>query len=382
MQVLKQYKPVIWWWIFGLFVILLIHIGLFSWFFSFHFSYVDVQRERSGHRVVIDIPTESVVSATITDWKDAGIEDKDSDNEAFVHQSESLGVTEEEKKQNPLVKDQKKEETISITKENKNDYQYKSDDKINNQQEKIQNTVQTENTTQSVQQSEKAKKPKIAILVTGLGVSRSSTERALQLPTTVSLGFSPYGYNLKEWLVLAQKKGYSLYIHIPMEPIQYPMDMPGPYALLSDLSEQENIKRFEWVISRFDAIEGVYTTPDEKFSYAPQNMKPLLERLRDKNLLLVYGGGGQNASLQQLVKSASYEVVMIDRIIDSEITAESIINKLHEAEEIARKQGTVLVMASPYPVSIRLLDEWSKELIDKNIELVSITALLIAQKQQ
>src|SRR5690606_30237996 len=44
------------------------------------------------------------------------------------------------------------------------------------------------------------KRPKIAIMIGGLGVSREQTSRVLEkLPRMVTLGFTPYGDNLEGW---------------------------------------------------------------------------------------------------------------------------------------------------------------------------------------
>ncbi|MBZ0217697.1 MAG: divergent polysaccharide deacetylase family protein, partial [Fimbriimonadaceae bacterium] len=68
-----------------------------------------------------------------------------------------------------------------------------------------------------------ADEPKIAILVTGLGISASGTSEAIQrLPGEISLAFAPYGGDLQRWIGKARRAGHEVLLQVPMEPFDYP----------------------------------------------------------------------------------------------------------------------------------------------------------------
>ncbi|MET0605314.1 MAG: divergent polysaccharide deacetylase family protein, partial [Beijerinckiaceae bacterium] len=62
-------------------------------------------------------------------------------------------------------------------------------------------------------------KPRIAILVGGLGVSQSATSDAIaKLPEAVSLAFAPYGGDLERLTQRARGEGHEIFLQAPMEP--------------------------------------------------------------------------------------------------------------------------------------------------------------------
>ena len=48
---------------------------------------------------------------------------------------------------------------------------------------------------------------KIVVLVSGLGLDRRVTERAIDMPAVVTLGFSPYGRSLSRWAIICIARG-------------------------------------------------------------------------------------------------------------------------------------------------------------------------------
>jgi hypothetical protein len=62
---------------------------------------------------------------------------------------------------------------------------------------------------------------RIAIVVTGLGVSASGTTEALaKLPGPITLAFGPYGTDLDRWVARARGEGHEVLLQVPMEPFE------------------------------------------------------------------------------------------------------------------------------------------------------------------
>src|ERR1700761_8082059 len=76
-------------------------------------------------------------------------------------------------------------------------------------------------------------RPKIALVIGGLGLNPDQTKAAIeQLPPEVTLSFSPYAENLQAQIDHARAAGHEVMVEIPMEPLDYPDNDPGPYTLL------------------------------------------------------------------------------------------------------------------------------------------------------
>ena len=80
-----------------------------------------------------------------------------------------------------------------------------------------------------------SKRPKIAIVLGGMGLNPKLTKMALdELPGDVTLGFAPYGEDLQQQVNAARAGGHEILLQVPMEPMGFPATNPGPKTLLSD----------------------------------------------------------------------------------------------------------------------------------------------------
>ena len=61
--------------------------------------------------------------------------------------------------------------------------------------------------------------PKIAIVISGLGISAKATTLALSnLPPGVTLAFAPYAGDVQHWVVEARKRGHEVLLEFPWSP--------------------------------------------------------------------------------------------------------------------------------------------------------------------
>src|SRR3546814_12743228 len=95
------------------------------------------------------------------------------------------------------------------------------------------------------------RRPRIAVVLTGLGLSDSATQAAIeQLPAAATLSFSPYARGLERWIALARSSGHEALIDLPLEPTTFPNEEPGPHALVTGPPPHEHRDRPQWVIPR------------------------------------------------------------------------------------------------------------------------------------
>jgi polysaccharide deacetylase 2 family uncharacterized protein YibQ len=212
--------------------------------------------------------------------------------------------------------------------------------------------------------------PRIAIMVTDLGLSRTTTDNALTLPVKVAMGFSPYAVDVANVIKRARAQSREVFINVPLEPNNYPIDDAGPQALLSGSNDQDNLSRLNSILSAAGNISGVYTNYGEKFSSSPA-VKPMLQLLKEKNILLVYGEGGDNDYMNEAVKAANYHFLPVSLLIDQDISPNIISGNLTKLEEMAKTTGLAIGIARPYPLSIKVINQWLGEVGNRGINIVT-----------
>ena len=100
--------------------------------------------------------------------------------------------------------------------------------------------------------------PRVAVVITGLGLSKAVSEQAVErLPPQVTLSFSPYSDALDQWIPRARAMGHEVMIDLPMEPASFPLDDPGPQALLTGMEPEDNLRRLRWFLDKGRGYSGV-----------------------------------------------------------------------------------------------------------------------------
>lgn len=224
------------------------------------------------------------------------------------------------------------------------------------------------------------KRPRVAIIISGLGQSAAATEAAIQrLPGAVTLAFAPYAKNLDQWIGLARAAGHEVLLTVPMEPIGYPDNDPGPHTLLTSISDKDNRERLLYLLSRFPGYVGVLNTMGARLTTAPQSLRPILEEINNRGLIFV----DSRSSLRSVAASQATEIglprAINNRFIDIKAARSEIDQRLDELERIAREGGYALGIGSPYPVTIERVVLWAQELESKGIALAPVSALVDKQ---
>lgn len=233
--------------------------------------------------------------------------------------------------------------------------------------------VTKEDNKAEVKEVAAAARPKIAIIIKGLALSKTSTHAAMDLPKQVTFSFSPYAHNLQAWINDARLKGHEILLDFPLEPEDFPITDPGPYALISSLSKEENIKRFDSLLGIAQGYTGFLAPAGEKFTDSPTQIAPIISRLREKNINLIMTEGDIKNPIYPLSVTMNYRFRVSEVVIDEVAGRAEIEKKLAELEKIALLEGEAIAIARPYPITIEILLNWQKILDSKGIELVSVS---------
>jgi len=223
--------------------------------------------------------------------------------------------------------------------------------------------------------------PRIAIIVSGLGVSASATADAIaKLPGAVTLGFMPYGSDVAALAGRARARGHEVLLQVPMEPFDYPDNDPGPQTLLTSLTPQQNIDRLYWLMSRFQGYVGIAGAMGARFTASEPSFAPVLRETAKRGLIFVDDGANPRSLAGRIAGANNLPFAKADVTIDAVPTASEIDHALGRLEMAARERSIAVGISSGLPVSIDHIAKWAKTLADHGIQLVPITAVALKPK--
>jgi hypothetical protein len=224
--------------------------------------------------------------------------------------------------------------------------------------------------------------PRIAVLINGMGLSDGATAEAIKgLPAPISVAYGAYGRNIQDWVAKARAAGHEVLLQIPLEPLDYPTNDPGPHTLLTTLPPEENLKRLQWLMSRFTGYVGITNLMGAKFEPTQASFVPVLEEVKARGLLFVDDGSVKDSVGAQIASTIGLDFATADVQIDAVPSPDDINKALARLEAVAKEKGFAIGIASAKPATIKALAQWAGQLQAKNIILIPVSAAIRSQRQ-
>jgi polysaccharide deacetylase 2 family uncharacterized protein YibQ len=218
--------------------------------------------------------------------------------------------------------------------------------------------------------------PRIAIVVSGLGIGASGTTEALaKLAGPVTLGFAPYGTDVDRWVARARGEGHEVLLQVPMEPFDYPDNDPGPQTLLSALRPEQNVDRLHWFMSRFAGYVGITNYMGARFTATDQAIAPVVREAAKRGLIYFDDGSSPRSLTGQIAGASNGAFAKADVQLDVVPTPTEIDAALGRLEALARERGVAVGVATSLPVSIDRISRWIKASEARGIVLVPISGV-------
>ena len=211
---------------------------------------------------------------------------------------------------------------------------------------------------------------KVAVVVTGLGLSKDATAAAIaKLPPEVSLSFSPYAGNLDAQIKKARAAGHEVLLDLPLEPANFPLRDAGPLSILARHAASEAVDHLEAVLGKANSYVGVAAFLHSPVT-ASETWQPTLQDLKNRGLLFL--GDGLVGVPDNFVPAAASVTLVADEVpfrtaIDARLT------RLTMAAE---RDGVAVAYVSAKPVTFERLLAWVATLASHNLVLAPVSAIV------
>jgi len=224
-------------------------------------------------------------------------------------------------------------------------------------------------------------RPRIAIVLAGMGISARSTQAAIErMPSGITFAFDPAGDRVANWIEAARRDGHEALLSIPMEPVAYPRVDPGPNTLLTLFPPEENRRRLEANLARASGYVGITTLSGSRFTGSSDAVRPVVETLRQRGLVLLDARVADRSAATMLATQAGVPRALADARIDETPSAGLIDERLALLERTARQNGVAVgVGMADLPVTLDRITAWAATLDSKGLVLAPVTAVVNRQ---
>jgi uncharacterized protein len=217
------------------------------------------------------------------------------------------------------------------------------------------------------------RRPKVAVLLVGLGGQREPLDAALTLPAPIGLQLSPYAPELPALVARARGAGHEVLLELSLESAEHPAGDLEPHTLLA-AGVDENLKRLDWTLAQ--ASGYIALAGGAPPSAGSDQAKAVLDVLARRGLALIELG---DVRLAPAAAAAGLPYASARRTIDENPSMPAIDHALAALEAEAAAAGSALGVARGRPASVDRLRRWAATLEAKGLVLAPVSAVLIEQ---
>jgi polysaccharide deacetylase 2 family uncharacterized protein YibQ len=217
-------------------------------------------------------------------------------------------------------------------------------------------------------------KPVISLVVTNLGISSAVTRAAIsELPSGVSLSFSPYASDLQTMVDEARGDGHEVWLTLPLESEDFPLQDPGPLTFLNNVAEAQNQQRLDRLLASVAGYVGF--VPNKDHAFTSQNaLSPTIQEIFARGLAVVESRSGRDNFIRETAVKNDYPFGKTDFWLDEDKTPMALNRRIRQMMELARARGSAVIMVEPYPASINAVNKFLSSAAADEFQIAPLSA--------
>lgn len=215
-----------------------------------------------------------------------------------------------------------------------------------------------------------AQMPKLTLIIDDLGQSLRQDRRVLALPGPVAMAILPDTRHATTLAKQARTAGKTVMLHLPMAPAG------GPYAWRPPLPEAELIGRLNSALQKVPGASGINNHMGSQMTGLRPAMSTLMGELQRRHLFFVDSRTSSATVAAAAAQRIGLASLSRDIFLDDDPSPAAVAAQYHAALELARKQGSVVIIGHPHPSTLALLERELPHLQTQGIDWVDIGQMI------
>ncbi|MEI8350478.1 MAG: divergent polysaccharide deacetylase family protein [Candidatus Omnitrophota bacterium] len=217
-----------------------------------------------------------------------------------------------------------------------------------------------------------AAKPKIALIFDDLGERMKDLEDVYELQIPVAISVIPGLKFSKNVAHIGLRCGFSILIHLPLEPKKEEKFKTNKYKFISSsFTRQENEALLRNYLNYLHFAVGVNNHMGSAATENPQLMELLMIALRSRNLVFIDSRTSLNSVACEVAKRSKIRCGYNEGFLDAVDEKAAIEKKLEKLIQKAREKGKIIIIAHPKKNTFLVLKE-KLPAIKAEVEFISI----------
>lgn len=217
--------------------------------------------------------------------------------------------------------------------------------------------------------------PKIAIIIDDMGLAVRNSIWATRLPGPITLSYLPYATDVQGQVDAAAARGHEIMLHMPMEALDRHM-YPGPGALTTQLDDATLKKNLMAMLNSFTGYRGVNNHMGSRMTSDPARMQTIIDAVDHRGVYFVDSWTSPRSVAYQVAASKGIPRARRDVFLDHYEGQGTVWAALAQAERMARRHGSAVVIGHPKVDTLSVLQAWLPAAIARGVKIVPASALI------
>ncbi|WP_439654919.1 divergent polysaccharide deacetylase family protein [Stutzerimonas zhaodongensis] len=218
--------------------------------------------------------------------------------------------------------------------------------------------------------------PKLALVIDDLGQNASRDGRVLALPGPVAMAILPDTRYATALSQRAQAAGKTVMLHLPMAPAG------GPYAWQPQLPPEELTNRLERALKKVPHASGVNNHMGSQMTVRQPPMVALMSELQRRHLFFLDSRTNARTVAAAAAQRIGLASLSRDIFLDDDPSPEAVAVQFRQALQLARKQGSVVIIGHPHQSTLALLERELPKLREQGIDWVDIGQMIATRSNR
>ena len=220
----------------------------------------------------------------------------------------------------------------------------------------------------------------LAVIVDGLGYDPSADAESLRMPEKVTLAVIPFGPSSRRIAQAGRSRGFTVLIHVPMEPESPAVDRTEGFRMRPGMSRDEMDALLSRMMHDVPQAAGASNHMGSAFTADPAAMGTYAALLRAKGLYLVDSVTTPKSTVLDAARIAGIRAARRDVFLDVDLSPGEMRARWDKAVSIAREKGAAVLVCHGRPETMRFVAGLLPGLRSQGIRPVTMDELLGARK--
>lgn len=219
------------------------------------------------------------------------------------------------------------------------------------------------------------KQARVALVIDDLGWVTSTASQFEQLSIPLTMGLLP-GRPESSRLYDRWREEYEFILHMPMEPVDYPEDDPGRFALMSSMTSGKIKEILRYFLEKYPRVVGMNNHMGSSFTTKRRGMEAVMEFLAEKDLFYFDSLTSSRSVARKMARKRDVPLITNQVFLDRKQDKSAIREQFKELIEIARENGAAVGIGHiQHENTVRVLARWVPYYQKRGINFVFLSEL-------